>query len=121
MIKIEQIPECLPEGLIRSTTAFVKNNSWNYGWTSNKSIGFSHWNQNFGKSESENSLDITENLQGSMALIWNYLKSRYFPDTDLLRCYANGHTYGVEGYPHIDSRRSHDKTLVIYLNEDWKR
>jgi len=27
----------------------------------------------------------------------------------------------VEGYPHTDSIREHDKTLVIYLNENWKR
>jgi hypothetical protein len=38
-----------------------------------------------------------------------------------LRCYINAHTYGIEGYPHTDSFREHDKTIVIYLNPEWSR
>jgi hypothetical protein len=39
----------------------------------------------------------------------------------LMRCYTNAHTYGVEGYPHTDSKRTADQTVVLYLNHYWRR
>jgi hypothetical protein len=68
-----------------------------------------------------NGLDASTKLSGAVADCWNYIQKTYFPDTVLLRCYANGHTYGVEGYPHTDSNRPQDRTLVVYLNKQWQR
>jgi hypothetical protein len=42
----------------------------------------------------------------------------------LLRCYANAHTYGVEGYPHtdiVDASQVDNYTAVVYLNPVWKK
>lgn len=33
----------------------------------------------------------------------------------------NAHTYGLEGYPHTDSVRLCDKTIVVYMNPTWRR
>jgi len=118
---IQKLSNCLPLLTIGMMISHIKNGQWNYGWISNDKMGFAHWNQDLGKGDAANSLDISDNLQEPFITAWKHLQSEYFPNTDLLRCYANGHTYGVEGYPHTDSRRSHDKTLVIYLNEVWKR
>lgn len=37
-----------------------------------------------------------------------------------MRCYANAHTFGVEGYPHVDSRKPGNYTTIFYINPVWK-
>ena len=42
----------------------------------------------------------------------------------LLHCYANSHTYGVEGSPHtdvVDASQVDNFTAVLYLNPVWKK
>jgi len=121
MYKIQRIQNCLPEPLLTEITNFIHNANWKYGWNSNGNMGFSHWNFNISKTGSENGLDISNHISGPASDVWKYLQSTYFPNTVLLRCYANAHTYGIEGYPHTDSKRSHDMTIVLYLNKTWKR
>ena len=121
MYKIQRIQNCLPEPLLTEITNFIHNANWKYGWNSNGNMGFSHWNFNISKTGSENGLDISNHISGPASDVWKYLQSTYFPNTVLLRCYANAHTYGIEGYPHTDSKRSHGMTIVLYLNKTWKR
>ena len=52
---------------------------------------------------------------------WNFIKAMHLKDHVLLRCYANAHTFGIEGYPHTDSKRDQDTTVVMYMNKNWKR
>jgi hypothetical protein len=54
-------------------------------------------------------------------MTWEYIEANYYPGARIIRCYANGHTYGVEGYPHTDTIRKGEKTLIVYLNKTWKR
>jgi hypothetical protein len=37
----------------------------------------------------------------------------------LVRCYANGYTYGTDGYFHTDSDRDGDLTVIIYICDEW--
>lgn len=121
MTEIRQISNCLPAEMADTVATFIKGGSWRHGWPSNKSMGYTHWNQDYGRGSAENSLDISHNLRDPLATVWTYLQTQHFPNTHLLRCYANGHTYGIEGYPHTDSSREYDRTIVIYLNEGWRR
>jgi hypothetical protein len=85
-------------------------------------MGYAHWNRDFASAGPENGLDIKFSLQNAlMQEAWGYLQSVYFPNTALLRCYANAHTFGIEGYPHTDSNRAHDRTIVVYMNQRWRR
>ncbi len=40
-----------------------------------------------------------------IAALWAQLQDRVLPGHALVRCYANAHTFGIEGYPHVDSRK----------------
>ena len=115
------IDRVLPDDLIIDIEKLITTTGWKYGWRSNNSLGYGHWNQDFGKGGPENGLDITDNLPIELKTAWEYIQTMYFPDTTLMRCYANSHTFGVEGYPHTDSFRDNDSTLLIYLNRNWKR
>lgn len=119
---VQQIQNCLPSDILSSVTTYLKNANWKYGWRSNLSANiYPHWNFDISNTGPENGLDISHKVTGPASAVWRHLQSTYFPDTVLLRCYANSHTYGVEGYPHTDSKRDQDSTVVIYLNENWKR
>jgi len=121
MSDIKTINDLLPVPLIANLDSVIKNTGWNYGWKSNPTVAYSHWNMGFSQRMRENGIDISSELIGPVADAWNYIKTLHFPDHSLLRCYANGHTYGVEGYPHTDSLRLADKTLIVYMNNLWKR
>jgi SM-20-related protein len=50
---------------------------------------------------------------------WNFLRSNQCKDMKLVRCYANGYTYGTDGYFHTDSDRDGDLTVIIYICDEW--
>ena len=52
--------------------------------------------------------------------LWLKLKQEHLSGHALVRCYANAHTFGVEGYPHVDSRKPGNYTTIFYVNPMWK-
>jgi hypothetical protein len=122
MRKIDQLATVFPDELAQRVFNVISQAEFKYGWRSSTSTGYGHWNRDYGQGGSENGLDITHNIQEPVLLeAWQYLKTIYWPQADLLRCYVNAHTFGVEGYPHVDSTRADDKTMVMYMNKDWRR
>ncbi len=111
----------LPTSIADSLHDYVRNLPFKYGWKSNKTIGYAHWNHDIAKAGPSNGLDVQNKLSGVVLDAWNFIKEAYMPEHILIRCYANTHTYGVEGYPHTDSLRPHDTTVVVYMNKNWKR
>ena len=114
---ISQLTQVFPEDLLKNVSDYIDQVPWKYGWASNRSFEFTHWNHSFAKGNAENGLDISDNLPEPILRAWNHLKVNYLGDQTLLRCYTNSHTYGVEGYPHADSKRDVDYTIVIYMNQ----
>jgi hypothetical protein len=107
--------------MLADVSAHIATVPWKYGWASNKSIEFTHWNHDFTAAPVYNTLDVADQLPKPIADAWAYIKTQYLGDQALLRCYTNSHTYGVEGYPHTDSKRAADHTLVVYMNAHWQR
>jgi hypothetical protein len=121
-MNISKFENCFPEELATRLHKFIANTEWRYGWRSSAGLGYGHWNRDFAHGGTENGIDCSDRLKDQVILdAWNYLKAAHYPNAVLLRCYANGHTFGVEGYPHIDSERDHDQTIVTYMNKTWKR
>lgn len=121
MTGISTIAQTFPEDLLKEVSDYISTVPWKYGWASNRGIEFTHWNHSFAPGSAINGLDISDKLPPVILRAWNFLKVNYLGDQVLLRCYTNSHTYGVEGYPHTDSKRSVDKTLLVYMNKEWKR
>ena len=121
MHSIRQIKQVFPESLANSVYDFVAGAPFKYGWPSNKDLGYSHWNYTIAPGDAINGLDIAHMLPPIIATAWNHVQQEYTGAQSLIRCYANAHTFGVEGYPHTDSQRTHDQTLVVYMNKSWRR
>lgn len=120
-MKFDQIKNILPDNMFAQVGNLVAQARWKYGWRSNKQMGFGHWNYDYAGADAKNCLDVSDELDDVLADTWGYLQKEYFPGTDLLRCYTNSHTFGVEGYPHTDSIRAADRTVVVYMNKTWER
>ena len=91
---------------------FEKNICWTYGWPSDKTISeFTHWHRDFLE---RGAMDLV------VAKIWNHLVSFNLQGHELVRCYANAHTYGVEGYPHRDAHEDGNYTSMLYIVPPWK-
>lgn len=121
MTQVFQIENVFPDDLLKQVKSTINTVPWRYGWASNRSIEFTHWNHDFANAGADNGLDRADRLKGPIADAWQYLQKEYLGPQALLRCYTNSHTYGVEGYPHTDSKRSADHTVVIYMTPDWQR
>lgn len=118
------IDDFLPSNLSQSIYTHCLNLRWSYNWTSNlKLTTHKHWNFDFGGSKIYNTLDITKKLISYPIIVeaWGYIKNTYLPNHKLIRCYANGYTFGTEGYPHTDSVRKDDITTIVYITQDWLR
>jgi hypothetical protein len=118
---LKQIPQVFPEALLESVSRHISTVPWRYGWPSDRNIQYTHWNYDFTTAPVYNGLDISDQLPPPISTAWAYIQTQFLGDQTLLRCYANSHTYGVEGYPHTDSRRDADNTLVVYMNPIWRR
>lgn len=118
---VNRIDRVFPDALIERLHKQLTSQSWKYGWHSNNNIGYSHWNHSYVQAGSENGLDMSQDLTGDLKQAWDYISTLYAKDHILLRCYSNAHTYGIEGYPHKDSNRSADKTILVYINKDWHK
>jgi Rps23 Pro-64 3,4-dihydroxylase Tpa1-like proline 4-hydroxylase len=117
----------LPEEQLAKLQEFFQTNVlWTYGWQSNREkVPFSHWNHDFLKTHRQNQSNEEQMLLENEALepiraLWLKLKSDQLKDHSLVRCYANAHTFGIEGYPHVDSRKPGNYTTIVYINPMWK-
>ena len=121
MSELRVIEDFLPEELATQIERALANVPWYHGWRSNHNLGYGHWNHTIASGASWNSRDISDLIPEPFSTAWRVILEKYLPGYALIRCYANAHTYGVEGYPHGDSWRSEDLTVVLYVNREWKR
>ena len=123
MREIKVIADFFPKEMFENFLKQYKNVPMNYGWKGGrKHDPHGHWNFSFFKSSSDNLADFSFKLNGVVAEMLEFTKKHNFlknEDLVLLRCYINGHTYGVEGYFHQDSQRFDEITTVLYMNEEW--
>jgi hypothetical protein len=108
---------------------FAENVRWQFGWPQGLSDPFSHWNIDFLGAPLKSQANVESQLfakpeLAAVADVWRALKAGPMRGHYLLRCYANAHTYGVEGYPHtdvVDVSQIDNFTAVVYLNPVWKK
>ena len=110
----------IPDDLLTECIVEIERRGWQYGWRSNKNLGFGHWNVVLSDSKIERE-EVYHEVPQCIRDLWDYIQPRFMPTTPVLvRAYANAHTYGVEGYIHRDSKHDGDQTCVIYYEHDWK-
>jgi Rps23 Pro-64 3,4-dihydroxylase Tpa1-like proline 4-hydroxylase len=127
MEKFQKQDDYIDPGLMRALQDYFQANVlWTYGWLAHKDQAhFGHWNHDFIKTQATNQEDsehilINHQAHGPIRDLWLKLKADLLPGHSLVRCYANAHTFGVEGHPHTDSRTQGNYTTICYINPSWK-
>lgn len=104
---------------------FEKEVTWTFGSQSDRSeMQYSHWNYDFINALPDSQTNYEDALfdlgaEHILTKVWLLLKDTLLKEHQLVRLYANAHTYGVEGYPHIDNRTDDNYSTILYLNPEW--
>lgn len=130
MNEIQIADNLFSPALHREIVEFGQGLSWQYGWRSRR-LGdrFSYWHSHIaGKGIDSRESCLTELRVNPLhrclveALEISRTKflgiENYYP----VRIYANGHTFGNEGYLHQDHpEKENSRTLLIYAHAIWAR
>ena len=125
---IEVVDNLLPEDLYEEMMDDVRSFRFTYGWLQSHKDYHGHFNVELIRAAPSNVADVeddlkqTESYYTSLHKIWKYVQSEYVGlDKKLIRCYFNGHVFGIDGYTHYDSRREDEWSMVIYTNfeDEW--
>lgn len=119
------LEDFFPEEIWNPLWAFFRDRaSFRYGWPSDKSVSeFMHWHLDFlntPRRSGNGRGGFVAPIQEEVSAAWQYLSSTVMKGHRLVRCYANAHTYGVEGYVHTDALENGNFTALVYLVPEWK-
>ena len=123
-LQIQKFDDFLPPDELARSIEFAKSIRWRFGWTStgSKTVEQSkYWHVDFdGHVDSQNTDSVVDLLTDPFIRdLWQRLAQGPCRGHTPIRCYANGHTYGVPGAPHIDRKQDGYWSLVFYANARW--
>lgn len=99
---------------------------WESGWKSNaKRDGLTFFHKHYAgyrKAPDGAPAPCEDELRETAPLIfaaWQHVRDSVFAGHRLVRCYANGMAYGMDGSVHTDSLRAGSYTAVYYPHARW--
>jgi SM-20-related protein len=115
-----------PEEMRGKLYEFLTKRGWEAGWKSNsKRDGYSFLHKHYAghrKVGDEKAYDCEVELLTNAPLIyeaWMHVREKVFAGHTLVRCYANGMAYGMDGTVHHDASEPGNYTAVYYPHERW--
>ncbi|MGH8083769.1 MAG: hypothetical protein ACREPV_00640 [Lysobacter sp.] len=122
---VDVFEDLIPESLRRNILRLVRRPIWAYGWKSIKEHDrYGFWHAHFAGGDEASRDNCEESLAANVSAapiheLWKYLSTTVLQGHVPLRVYANGHTYGVEGYVHTDSDDTDYFTTIYYAHGVW--
>lgn len=117
---IQVMDNVIDKRKLQACQYFLEKAAWRYGWPSNTDMPYGHWNVDLSQTPKHNSADVASKVPPVVLEIWKDVNKAFFHNkATLVRCYANRHTFGTEGYIHTDSDRTEDQTCVVYMDTNW--
>jgi len=118
----------ISRSLQKRITEVVQGPIWQYGWHSNsRRDRFCYWHAAFAGGSANSRVNCEEELSSKPYLapiheLWLHLSQGALKGHEPLRVYANGHTYGVEGYVHRDNKDTENYfSTVYYAHPVWHK
>lgn len=120
------LPDAARQALNNSLHGDNVRAGWKFGWKSRSTEdAFSFWHRHFAGyiniAEEANAYDCEPEIADFPLIhdLWFYLSSGPLAGHRLIRCYANGHTYGSDGTVHVDTKLAGSYTSVYYPHRVW--
>lgn len=104
---------------------FLNLPGWETGWKSNvKKDAYSFLHKHFAgyRKRVDGVNDCDDELKENYPLIhnaWIKVRQNCLPGHTLVRCYANGMCYGMDGTVHTDATSEGNYTAIYYPHERW--
>lgn len=121
---LKQLPALFAEPQHEALYKFLCEPGWETGWKSHaRRDGTSFLHKHFGGRRQ--GAEVPRSCEDELAAFpiireaWLSVKDRVFQGRTLVRCYANGMTYGMDGTVHTDASRPGSYTLVYYPHPSW--
>jgi SM-20-related protein len=121
--------DILPDEHRQAVNKFLHQNGsdtagWKFGWkSSDKTDNFAFWHRHFGgyRAGDGEPYDCEQELTPFPLILalWRHLAGTLLQGHRLIRCYANGQTYGSDGTVHTDSKLRGTYTCVYYPHQTW--
>lgn len=99
---------------------------WKFGWKSRGTKdAFAFWHRHFAgyrqTEEQSNAYDCKSEILRFPIVhnFWCDLETSLLQGHRLIRCYANGHTYGSDGTVHTDTTLPNVYTCIYYPHQNW--
>jgi 2OG-Fe(II) oxygenase superfamily len=124
-LKIKVRDDAIPPLLYQELLDVSAELEWKFGWSTRSNPAMRYWHHEVGHGSKDNIDDISHQVDRHPSRIFSFylswLRAHIVPaEAKLLRFYLDAHTYGTDGWPHTDSERADDLTVVAYLNAEWK-
>jgi SM-20-related protein len=119
------VDDLLPDAQRKPLLLFLRAKGWKFGKKSHAQTDiYSFWVKHFAghrNGREEVHYACAEELRRTPVVFafWRYLEGTVLKDQTLIRCYANGQSYGSDGTIHTDSRRPGSYTAVYYPHDEW--
>ena len=108
---LEVIENVVPPALHKAAWEVCSGKRWYFGHGSKEGDGSRFWKMDL---DGDATFDA----------IWEHVRPRCEAlagaPLRVIRQYANGHTYGLGGQPHLDDQQPGAYTLLYYPNPEWK-
>jgi SM-20-related protein len=100
---------------------YVSAQPMKYGAKSNSATDpHGHWSWKPVYDEQQNLANIALMLPSELRSIWARVEPKVPGPSVVIRSYANGYTYGTDGYTHQDSTRGDEHTIILFMCERWE-
>lgn len=129
---IARVDNVLREDQRKKLYDFLAGSGWKFGWKSRPDGNeFSFWHKHFAGAirpdhpaldRHDEPYDCAEELSRAAPLLhtfWLGLAKTVLKGHTLVRCYANGLSYGSDGALHTDSVASNSFTTIYYPHDRW--
>jgi len=128
---LRTVDDVMSEEQRRDVNNFLRDENtkpgWAFGWRSNGNKDpFSFWHRHFaGYRQAGSEINGTYDCEAEVSAIplihavWRQLADGELKGHRLIRCYANGHTYGSDGFVHTDTAQTNTYTSIYYPHPEW--
>lgn len=121
--EIQVYDDAVPEELYSDMLKLSKRVRWQYGWNTPSNPTARYWHHEVGFGNKRNTDCIAETVRKHPAKLFTtymeWLLGLLPAETKILRFYLNSYTFGTDGWPHTDTDREGEQTVILYLTQDW--
>ena len=120
---IQILDDVVPKTLYEKLNQIPDILGWKFGCNTSTNRNARYWHHEVGFGSKQNPDCVAEKVRQHPAKKLSDYQDWIFEQspkgTKILRFYFNAHTFGTDGWPHTDTDRDNEQTVILYLTPKW--